>query len=66
MEKADTQVPQVPSHTAAKILVIDDEAGLRQMLQFSLQKRGYEVSCAASGDEALALAAGTLLRRGHL
>jgi len=37
-----------------KVLIIDDEPGLRDMLIFGLQKRGYQVVCAANGDEALA------------
>src|SRR5437016_1111260 len=39
-----------------KVLIIDDEQGLRNMLKFSLQKRGYEVFDAESGEQALALA----------
>lgn len=48
---------QRPVSPSARVLVIDDEPGLRQMLLFSLQKRGYEVLSAANGAEALALAA---------
>jgi CheY-like chemotaxis protein len=39
------------------VLVVDDEAGLRHMLEFGLTKRGYQVFAAADGDQALALAA---------
>ncbi|HVO32913.1 MAG TPA: response regulator [Elusimicrobiota bacterium] len=35
------------------VLVIDDEAGLRDMLQFGLTDRGYRVVVAASGEEGL-------------
>jgi DNA-binding NtrC family response regulator len=38
----------------AHILVVDDETSLRKALKASLQQAGYEVSTAASGDEALA------------
>ena len=36
------------------VLVVDDEQGLREMLSFGLTDRGYDVSVAASGDEAIA------------
>jgi CheY-like chemotaxis protein/anti-sigma regulatory factor (Ser/Thr protein kinase) len=39
-----------------KVLVVDDEAGLRNMLKFGLQKRGYEVFEAEGGQQALELA----------
>jgi signal transduction histidine kinase len=35
------------------VLVVDDEAGLRDMLSFGLTDRGYRVVCAASGEEGL-------------
>ena len=38
----------------AKILVVDDEPGMREMLVFELGQRGYEVAAAANGEEALA------------
>ena len=38
-----------------KILVIDDEEWLREMVQMALRQRGYEVIEARDGDEALAL-----------
>lgn len=37
----------------AKILVIDDEEGLCEILKFNLEKEGYEVDCAYSAEEAL-------------
>jgi len=40
-----------------KILVVDDEPGLRQSLQLILADEGHEVRSASSGSEALALAA---------
>lgn len=39
-----------------KILVVDDEAAIRQNLERLLSLEGYEVLCAAGGREALALA----------
>jgi DNA-binding response OmpR family regulator len=40
---------------ATRILVVDDEAPIRMTLERLLQRRGYSVSVAASGEEALAL-----------
>lgn len=37
----------------AKILVVDDELGLREMLEFELGERGYRVATASNGEEAL-------------
>ena len=39
----------------ARILVIDDEDALRQLLRFSLESRGREIVEARHGDEALKL-----------
>ena len=36
-----------------KVLVVDDEEDLLELLKFNLSKEGYQVSCAASGEEAL-------------
>ena len=38
------------------ILIIDDEAGLRQMMARVLQRAGYEVTTAANGQDGIALA----------
>ncbi len=38
-----------------KILIIDDDASLRRVLEFNLQKAGYEVTAAGSGEEGIAL-----------
>jgi DNA-binding response OmpR family regulator len=40
----------------SRILVVDDERRIRELLQLSLQHHGYDVQCAADGQEALALA----------
>lgn len=36
-----------------RILVVDDEAGIREILQFNLEAAGFEVGCAASAEQAL-------------
>jgi CheY-like chemotaxis protein len=41
---------------AKKILVVDDESAVRDLLQEFLTSAGYEVLTAANGEEALALA----------
>ena len=38
-----------------KILVVDDEAGARELFQSILSDEGYEVSLATNGEEALAM-----------
>ena len=40
----------------AKILVVDDEQPIADILQFNLEKEGYDVICAYDGDEAIRLA----------
>ena len=39
----------------AKILLIDDDASLRRVLEYNLQQEGYEVATASSGEEGLQL-----------
>ena len=39
-----------------QILAVDDEEDILELVQFNLIKEGYQVFCAASGDEALKLA----------
>ena len=36
-----------------KILIVDDEAGIREILQFNLENAGFVVDCASSAEEAL-------------
>ena len=43
-------------NSSGHILIIDDEAGLRQMMARVLQSAGYEVTTAANGKDGLALA----------
>jgi DNA-binding response OmpR family regulator len=40
---------------AKRVLIVDDEPNIVTALEFLLQKRGYEVHAAASGEEALRL-----------
>lgn len=47
---------QTASQMASKILVVDDEEDIREILQFNLKKEGYIVEVAKSGREALAVA----------
>ncbi len=42
----------VASPPAAKILIVDDERDLVEMLVFTLQKRGYQIVRAYAGPEA--------------
>lgn len=41
-----------------KILIVDDEPDILELVRFNLAKEGYEVTCAASGEEALKSARG--------
>ncbi|AKG03359.1 MULTISPECIES: response regulator YycF [Salimicrobium] len=41
---------------AHKILVVDDEKPIADILKFNLEKEGYQVVCAHDGDEAIASA----------
>lgn len=45
----------VPNSSSPKILVVDDESSVRELLADILQNEGYEVSLAEGGREALAL-----------
>ncbi len=36
-----------------KILIVDDEAGIREILQFNMENAGFAVDCASSAEEAL-------------
>lgn len=39
---------------ASRIMVVDDDSGVRRLLSIRLQSQGYEVATTASGEEALA------------
>jgi two-component system response regulator PilR (NtrC family) len=38
-----------------QILVVDDELGMREILEFMLKREGYQVTCAENGRKALEL-----------
>ena len=40
--------------SGARVLVVDDEQRVRRLLQTALTERGYDVTTAASGEEAMA------------
>jgi PleD family two-component response regulator len=42
-----------PEHSTYRILVVDDEPHIRQILKFTLEKANYQVFTAADGSEAL-------------
>ncbi|MEO8501737.1 MAG: response regulator [Vicinamibacteria bacterium] len=41
-----------------RVLIVDDERANRELLTIMLEPEGYEITTAANGPEALALAAG--------
>ena len=43
--------------TAARVLVVDDDARMRQVIQWALEDEGYAVVAAADGAQAVAAAA---------
>jgi DNA-binding response OmpR family regulator len=43
-------------HTKPKVLVVDDEKTIRDVLEYNLRREGYDVLTAADGDTALRLA----------
>ncbi len=51
-ESVKTDSPAVPFR---KILVVDDEQGIRDLLSYELTSQGYHVTTAADGEEAVAL-----------
>jgi len=54
-ERMSGETPTPPATAAAKILVVDDEAPIREMLRDVLTAAGYVVVMAADGREALPL-----------
>lgn len=60
MLRMETAEPVRPA-AAARVLVVDDEPGLRDFLCYELAQRGCDVIAAADGEEAL-----RLLRRGGI
>ena len=45
-----------PSRGTETILLVEDQEGIREVVQEFLKRRGYSVLCAADGDEALQIA----------
>jgi PAS domain S-box-containing protein len=50
------RVPPVPARGRETVLLVEDEEGVRGLARLSLEKHGYAVLSAGSGDEAMALA----------
>ncbi|HKV39510.1 MAG TPA: response regulator, partial [Blastocatellia bacterium] len=50
-----TERPQLPHGHGELILVVDDEASIREVTSATLQAFGYSVICASDGTEAVAL-----------
>lgn len=46
-----TQKPNSPKHR--KVLIVDDEADICELIAFDLQSQGYEVTLAVTGSEAM-------------
>ncbi len=45
-----------PTHsTKARVLVVEDEQDLQDLIRFNLERNGYRVTCAESGEKALRL-----------
>jgi two-component system alkaline phosphatase synthesis response regulator PhoP len=41
-----------------KILVIEDDPDIQELVKYNLEKEGYEVSCSSTGEDGLKLAHG--------
>ena len=57
-EMAQVESVAASQRKAAKVLVVDDEPNVREMLQEVVSRRGYSVVNAGSGEEALSIMAG--------
>ncbi|NNL76449.1 MAG: DNA-binding response regulator, partial [Desulfobacterales bacterium] len=44
-----------------KILVVDDEEDIRELVKYNLAREGYKIFCASSGEKALKKAKAKLL-----
>ncbi len=55
MREAAAEPPQGPHDGRARVLLVDDEAAVREILAEQLLQAGYDVRAAASATEALAL-----------
>ena len=45
--------PPPPNCMSKHVLIVDDEARIREVVQYALAKEGFTVSCAADGRAAL-------------
>jgi len=52
---AEAPVPETPKVAKAKILVVDDEATVRDLLKRTLEEEGHEVECVDNAEDALEL-----------
>ena len=50
-----SESPAAPTHAAPRVLAVDDDPGIRLLMQETLAKAGFDVCCAASGAEAVEL-----------
>ncbi len=55
IQKAQVQQPELPAGHGEYILVVDDEAQIREITRASLEKNGYRVLTASNGAEAIPL-----------
>ena len=51
---AEASEPQAPTGAPLRVLIVDDEASMRDMLRIVLRRDGYDVAVARDGTEALA------------
>jgi DNA-binding response OmpR family regulator len=49
--------PPDATRAPARVLIVDDERANQQLLEIMLEREGYDLSVATSGDEALAMVA---------
>jgi CheY-like chemotaxis protein len=56
LDAPDSALDDLPMRSVPHVLVVEDDADTRRLLAFQLQERGFRVTTAADGREALALA----------
>jgi CheY-like chemotaxis protein len=57
VREADAAIPELPTGHGELILVVDDEAAIREITKSTLEAYGYRVLAAGDGTEAVALGA---------
>ena len=57
--KHSAATPQSGRRRGMRVLIVDDEEGMRQFVDTVLRSAGYDTTLASDGDEALAIAANT-------